>query len=182
MLKIIYYVKKIPHKMYGRILRRLNVARYVSRYLEINCKDPKKVHLYGRIDFGSEPWILSFGEDVYITDGVKFITHDGGVLLFRDIEPSLEITKPIVLGSKVYIGNNAILLPGVTIGNYVIIGAGSVVTKDVPSHTVVAGVPARVIKSTDSYLSKIFNESLGCGGLDPVEKDRALRRFYNHKY
>lgn len=178
MTKVLDLARKIPYKLYGFILRRVDTARYVSHYLQINCKDSKKVHLYGKIDFGSEPWILTIGEDVYITDGVKFITHDGGTLLFRDLEPTLEITKPITLGSKVYIGNNAMILPGVTIGDYVVIGAGSVVTKDIPSRSVVAGVPAKVIKSTDSYFKKICQESSGFGALGPKEKDAALRKYF----
>ncbi|WP_276866657.1 DapH/DapD/GlmU-related protein [Bacteroides heparinolyticus] len=50
------------------------------------------------------------------------------------------------IGDNCFIGNGAILLPGITIGNEVIVGAGSVVTKDVPSNTIVAGNPARVIR------------------------------------
>lgn len=57
-----------------------------------------------------------------------------------------EYTKPIVIGNKVWIGTNAIILKGVTIGDGAIIAAGAVVTHDVPSHTIVAGVPAKVIK------------------------------------
>ena len=55
-------------------------------------------------------------------------------------------TKPVVIGDDVWIGANAIILPGVTIGSHAVIAAGAVVTKDVPSHTLVAGVPAKVIK------------------------------------
>ena len=45
---------------------------------------------------------------VHITDGVKFLTHDGGTLFFRKDLPDLEITKPITVGNDVYFGNNAI--------------------------------------------------------------------------
>ena len=55
-------------------------------------------------------------------------------------------TKPVVIGDDVWIGANAVILPGVTIGFHAVIAAGAVVTKDVPSHTLVAGVPAKVIK------------------------------------
>lgn len=181
MTRIIELIGKMPRKLYGSILRRIDTDRYISRYLQIQCPNPKKIHLFGKIDFGSEPWILTFGEDVFITDGVKFITHDGGTLLFRDIEPTLEITKPITLGSKVYIGNNAIILPGVTIGDYVVIGAGAVVTKDIPPHSVIAGVPARVIKSTDEYLKKLEKESLHLGHLVGVEKEKALQSFFKRE-
>lgn len=105
----------------------------------------------------------------------------GGVLLFRNRVPDLEITKPIVIGNNVYIGNNVIILPGVTIGNNVIIGAGAVVSKSIPDNSVAVGVPARVIKTTDEYFKKIQNESLHLGHLKGVEKDRALMEYYHYK-
>ena len=55
-------------------------------------------------------------------------------------------TKPIVIGDDVWIGANAVILPGVTIGSHCVVAAGAVVTKDVPNHTLVGGVPAKLIK------------------------------------
>lgn len=57
-----------------------------------------------------------------------------------------EVTKPVTIGSSVWIGGSAILLPGVTIGDKAVIGAGAVVTKNVPPSVVVAGNPARIIR------------------------------------
>lgn len=59
------------------------------------------------------------------------------------------ITKPVVIGKKVWIGGNVTILCGVTIGDGVTVAAGSVVTKDIESYSVAAGVPARVIKKID---------------------------------
>ena len=129
------------------------------------------LHLYGTIQWGTEPWIITIGDNVYLTQGVKFITHDGGTLLFRKDIPDLEITKPITIGNNVYIGNDVIILPGVSIGNNVIIGAGAVVTKNIPDNSVAAGVPAKVIKTTEEYLDKIKKESLHLGHLKGKEKD-----------
>ena len=84
---------------------------------------------------------------MHITDGVKFITHDGGTLIYRQYIPDLEITKPITIGNDVYIGNNVIILPGVTIGSNVVIGGGSVVVKDIPDNSVAVGDPCRVIRA-----------------------------------
>lgn len=58
-------------------------------------------------------------------------------------------TKPVVIGDDVWIGANAVILPGVTIGRHVVVAAGAVVTKDVPDYCVVAGVPAKVIKKLE---------------------------------
>ena len=139
------------------------------------------VHIYGRVSWSSEPWIITLGNNVHITDGVKFITHDGGTLLYRSQIPDLEITKPINVGNDVYIGNNVIILPGVTIGNNVVIGAGAVVTKDIPDNSVAVGVPARVIKTADEYLEKLKRESLHLGHLSGQEKDKALMDHYGYK-
>lgn len=100
--------------------------------------------------------------------------------MFRDIIPDLEITKPIVVGNNVYIGNNVIILPGVTIGNNVIIGAGAVITKNIPDNSVAVGVPARVIKTADEYFKKITEQSLHLGHLKGQIKDNALKKYYNY--
>lgn len=140
-----------------------------------------ELHIYGKVEWGSEPWIITLGKNVHITDGVKFITHDGGTLLYRNQIPDLEVTKPITVGNDVYIGNNVIILPGVTIGNNVVIGAGAIVSKNIPDNSVAVGVPARVIKSADEYLEKLKKESLHLGHLKGQEKDRALMEYYGYK-
>lgn len=61
-------------------------------------------------------------------------------------------TAPVIIGDNTWIGARATILPGVIIGSYCVIAAGSVVTKDVPDFTVVGGVPARFIKNLDKAL------------------------------
>jgi len=129
--------------------------------------------------FGSEPWMITLGDNVYITTEVRFITHDGGTLPLRKEVPDLEITKPIVVGNDVFIGVRSLIMPGVTIGNRCIIAAGSVVTKDVQDNCVVGGVPAKLIKTTDDYLEKLKLESLHLGHLKGDEKAKELKKLYN---
>ena len=163
----------------NKILYTLKPINYAKK-MGVNC-DFETLHIYGKINWGSEPWIITLGKNVYLTGDIKFITHDGGTLLFRNKVPDLEITKPISLGDDVYIGNNVLIMPGVTIGNKVIIGAGAVVTKDIPDNSVAVGVPARVIKTADEYFEKICKESLHLGHLVGKEKDNALKQYYGYK-
>jgi acetyltransferase-like isoleucine patch superfamily enzyme len=128
--------------------------------------------------FGSDPYLITIGDNVHITHGVTFITHDGATLILRKEVPDLEITAPIKVGDDVYIGINSLILPGVTIGNRCIIGAGSIVTRNVPDNSVVVGVPARVIKTTDEYLKSAMAKSLHLGHLTGDAKKAELRRHF----
>jgi len=150
-----------------------------AKHIGVNAKGFFRV--FGKVNWGTEPWIITHGENVYITNNVAFVTHDGGTLLFRKYQPDLEITKPIVIGNDVYIGMNSMIMPGVTIGDKCIIGAGSIVTKDIPGNSVAVGVPARVIKTADEYYEKIKKESLKLGHLVGKEKDIALRKYYGYE-
>ena len=132
--------------------------------------------------FGSEPWMIKIGDNVYITAGVQFVTHDGGTLILRKEVPDLEWSAPITLGDDVYIGIRAIILPGVNIGNRCIVAAGSVVSRSIPDNCVVAGVPARIIKTTDQYLEQMKNKSLKCGHLEYSEKDKVLKSIYQSQF
>lgn len=71
----------------------------------------------------------------------------------------LGIAKPITIGNDVWIGGKATILPGVTIGNNVVVAAGAVVTKDVPDNTLVGGVPAKVIKKIPDNVGEEDEES-----------------------
>lgn len=170
-------IKRIWRRLCRFVLERRNPVKYAKKIGVNGFVDGK---IYGQINWGTEPWLITIGKNCHITKGVSFITHDGGTLLFRDKIPDLEVTKPIVLGDNVYVGINTLILPGVTVGSNCIIGAGSIVTRDVPDNSVVAGVPARVVKSIDDYFEKIQKESLHLGHLKGEEKDKALMRYYNY--
>lgn len=102
---------------------------------------------------------IEVGDDVLISFGVNIADHDSHALEFAkrqyDVLDWMHGKKdwthvksaPVVIGSKVWIGMHAIILEGVTIGEGAVVGAGSVVTKDVPPMTLVAGNPARVIRT-----------------------------------
>ena len=105
--------------------------------------------------FGTEPFLVSIGNHVTVTGQCQFITHDGGVWVFRQNEPDIECFRPITVGNNVFIGLRSLILPGVTIGNNVVIGAGSIVNRDVPDNSIAAGVPARVVGDVATYRKKV---------------------------
>lgn len=88
---------------------------------------------------------VTFGNNVFIAPGCGFYTagHPQNV---KQRNAGLEYAYPIKIGNNVWIGAQASILPGVTIGDNCVIGAGSVVTKDIPANTVAAGNPCRVIR------------------------------------
>lgn len=85
---------------------------------------------------------IYIGDDTIFAPGVKIISAN------HNPENGMEwsSSSPIRIGCRCWIGANAVILPGITIGDGVVIGAGAVVTRDVGSYMVVAGVPARAIK------------------------------------
>lgn len=89
---------------------------------------------------------VTIGDDCFIGPNVSMYTacHSTDPI---ERNSRNEWAKPITIGDNVWIGGSTTILPGVTIGNNVTIGAGSVVVKDVPANVVVAGNPARIIKS-----------------------------------
>ncbi|WP_278103647.1 acyltransferase [Microbacterium proteolyticum] len=103
----------------------------------------------------TEPWLITIGDRVTISSDVRLITHDGSGWLVSDERGRRYRYAPISIGSEVFIGAGVTILPGVRIGDRVVVGAGSVVTRDIPSDTVAAGVPARPIGSFDQFVAKV---------------------------
>lgn len=85
---------------------------------------------------------ITIGEGATIARDVVIRDYDGHTVEL----PNYQISKPITIGKHVWIGNRAMILKGVTIGDGAIIAAGSIVTKDVPAGVIVAGVPATIVK------------------------------------
>ncbi len=111
-------------------------------------------------DFGKN---ITIGKDVFINSGCHFQDQGGirigdGALIGHNVvlatinhhlnpaENRKNLYAPITIGAHVWIGSNATILPGVTLGDWAVVAAGAVVTQDVPSRTVAGGVPARILK------------------------------------
>jgi acetyltransferase-like isoleucine patch superfamily enzyme len=98
------------------------------------------------------PWMLRIGSYCKITRGVVILAHDySRSVLRRSHGAILAEGKDTVIGDNVFIGMNAVILAGAHLGSNVIVGAGSVVAGSVPDNVVVAGNPARVIRTMDEH-------------------------------
>ncbi len=111
--------------------------RLGTGYMNYGCV----IECFNRIDIGN---------DVAISEGVVMRDSDNHTIHFENGTKSTP-TAPIVIQNHVWIGMGATILKGVTIGEGAIIAAGSLVNKDVPSHSLVAGTPAKVVKANVSW-------------------------------
>lgn len=93
-----------------------------------------------------DPAKVKFGDNVFIGPNCSFYTPEHPIdATIRN--KGLEYAKPIIIGNNVWFGGSVTVLGGITIGDNVVIGAGSIITKDIPSNTVAVGNPCKVIKN-----------------------------------
>ena len=118
------------------------------------CDNGKNIHVGDEFLANYNVTILdispvTMGNNVWIAPGT-LITTINHPISPKGRRAHLGISKPVVIGNDVWIGGNCTILPGVTIGNNVVVAAGAVVTKDVPDNCIVGGVPARLLRSIDN--------------------------------
>lgn len=97
---------------------------------------------------------LTIGKRCLIASDVLITTENHGTDPRTTYYNQKLISKDVSIGNNCWIGEKAIILPGVHLGNNVVVGAGSIVTKSFPSNVIIAGNPARIIKTYDSKLNK----------------------------
>lgn len=162
-------LRKVLENTYGKLFP-ISYARFIGVRIGRNCR-------MINVKYSTEPYLICIGDHVSATK-VHFENHDGGVWCFRDKQPEIDIIKPIKVGNNVYIGYGTVILPGVTIGDNVVIGACALVSKDIPSNSVAVGIPARVIKSIEEYYSK----SINIADNTKLLSNKAKREYYKRKY
>ena len=166
--------RKIQHFWYMKISK--DRVKYATK---LGVKVGKNVNIMPDpyIAFGTEPYLVTLGDNVEITARVQFTTHDGALWVLRNSDKKFkdaDIFKPIVIGNNVFIGNDSYIMPGVRIGNNVIVGAHSVVTKNIPDNSIWAGVPAREISNLDIYRDKCIDKIVVTKSMSAEEKKRYL--------
>lgn len=129
-------------------------------------------NLIGKKHWSSEPYLISVGSHCQLTD-CKIFTHGGGNCV-RRYHTDFDLFGKVTIGDYVYIGSSAIILPGVTIGDNVLVAAGSVVTKSIPSNTVVAGNPAKIMCTIEEYYERNKQWDLHSKGMSGIEKKKLL--------
>jgi len=165
-------------RFFGNLKRRYKKNSDPIGYARsLGVKIGSRCRLVGDVNFGSEPYLISIGDHVSITSSA-FVTHDGGVWVFRDEEPDIDVFKPISIGNNVFIGANCTIMPGTKINNNVVVGAGSVVLGNLESNCVYAGVPVKKIKCLEDYRVGLDRGVFRTKKMGLEEKKKALLNHF----
>lgn len=165
-------IERIVKRKYYYLLHKINPKKYKEKYpnflrmLGVNIpKDYREnnhgfIHPTAQFD-GNDFSLISIGKNTTISANVVILTHDYSItkaLKVVGVEESARFLKPVSIGKNSFIGMNTIILPGKKIGDNVIVGAGSVVTKDIPDNVVAAGNPVRIVSSIFDWANKHIEE------------------------
>lgn len=151
-MKLIIYFYKLKLNYFPKFLKN---DEFVKILINSGIKIGENTIFYGpetmQID-RQRPYLLEIGSYCKITSGTIILTHDySRSVLRRKYGEIIGEGKKTIIGNNVFIGMNSIILMGSRVGNNVIVGAGSVVNGIVPDNTVVAGNPARIIRTLDEH-------------------------------
>ena len=180
MKKKLYVIVRELVRFYYLFIRQ-NKKAY-AKYLGVRMGEDCQILADPKAAFGTEPWLIKLGNHVDVTSGVQFLTHEGGIWCARGINSELEdkdMFLPITVGNNVLLGSDSLIMPGVHIGDNVIIAARSVVTKDVPDGAVMAGIPAKQISAMDKFMENIMKKELvPTKKMLPPQKREYLQRIH----
>ena len=147
--------RKLKHLLMPNTPTTLTPLEYARR---IGVRIGEDNFIADNLCWSSEPYLITIGSHCQISSGVRFLTHGGGQVV-RDEVPSFDTFGKIMVGDWVYLGTNSLILPGITIENNVLVAAGAVVTKSIPSGVVCAGNPAKIICTVSEYFerNRVYN-------------------------
>lgn len=113
-------------------------------------------------NFGNEPYLIEFGDNVWVAAGVRFVNHDVSArMIGARHEPTRQYDRMgcISIGSNVFLGLNVVVLPGVNICDDVVVGAGCVVSRNIETPGVYIGSPPKLIMTIESYEEKLADRA-----------------------
>lgn len=159
--------------MYQICVHALPASKRAYAYRLLGAKVGSGSDISRRVRIISEAWLVDIGNNVRLAEGVVLITHDGGLWTLRKagmIDKRSDLFGRIKIGDNVHIGVNAIVMPGVTISENSVVGCGAIVTRNIDSGTVNAGVPSKAIRTIDAYMKKNQARFLMTRGLSTAQK------------
>lgn len=195
------YTSMIPDLIYDRLECKDFLDKYNSTKGSDGLKRSKMLKQFfkhaGENVFVERPFTCEYGSNISMDDGC-FMNYDCIILDNAEVtigkncwfgprcqlitathpisykqrhETCSDIAKPIRIGNDCFFGASVIVIPGVTIGDNVVVGAGSVVTKDIPSNTMVCGNPAKPMKQLEPYVEEDFKEGVEENVKEVVEEE-----------
>lgn len=171
---MIEIIRKITNRLVKLFVSKVAYAKHIGVTVGNDC-------LFYSANFGSEPYLVTIGDRVQIAGNVHFWTH-GGVWPLRNDNPKFDYFGKIMVGNNVYIGSHSAILPGVTIGDNVIVGGKTVVTKSVPANSIVVGNPGRVVGNITSFKHKMTPYNVDSYGLSHIAKKRLILGLAEEKF
>jgi len=161
--------QQLAQRALARVRGEQDVVTLVRRGLRLG----REVYIArgGHIDPGF-PWLISIGDESTIGPNVTILSHDAATKL----RTGYSLIAPVRIGARVFVGANATILPGAVIGDDAIVGAGSVVRRDVAAGTIVIGNPAEPIGSTSRHTERHLSALGDRPHLKPGVDEETLRR------
>ncbi len=174
MNKLKYILQRISYFYWRYVVSPEKYARHLGVTIGKHC-------FISTREWGNEAYLITIGNHVQITRCVSIHTHGGGACI-RQKHPDFDVFGKVVIEDWAYVGAYSQIMPGVTIGEGALVGAGSIVTKSVAPHTVVAGNPARYICTTEEFYEKNKPFNVGTKELDYGEKKKVLLGLPDDKF
>lgn len=167
-------LRKIAKEIYFFKIKKMTKREYLLYHLKkIGMNIGDNCWIFSDKVEGSEPYLVTIGNNVMIAPDVRLVTHDASASYY--IPGASDIFGRISIGDNCFIGMGAMILPGVSIANNCIIGAGAVVTKSIAEEkSVVAGNPAKIICTTADLLKKNGKYKLNTWNMSIEEKKEYL--------
>ncbi len=165
---IIRLCKKIYNSLYLKIF---GMNKYLKKK---GVKIGDNPHIYSDIST-TESYLITIGNNVTISNGVQFITHDNSIC--KVLEGATDVFGEIKIGDNCFIGAKSIILYGVTLPNNTIVAAGSVVAKSpLEEGKIIGGNPAKIIGDTKSLKEKMEQFAVNLDGLSSKEKRSVIKK------